>query len=161
MLNKVLPIIIVLIAVGGAGYAAMMMKGGPQPAPKAAADHGTDEVHGVKPEDLAGVGYFDFQRNFLVPVIGDSEVQAIVLMTLSIEMDESAIEEVRGREPRIRDQFMKTLLALSHEGVFDNDITDPATYETIRVRLSRVGQTVVHESVRSVLIVDFGRQDQF
>ncbi len=180
MLNKILPIVITLVAVGGAGFAAMTLKGGPAAVPAAehgeggggqggGGDHGgghggggghgsVKQVHGEA--DTDGVGYFNFRRNFIVPVVGTDRVQALVLLNVSVEMDEVNIDSAQQREPNIRDAFMKSLLAMSHEGLFNQDITDPDVYSEIQQRLLETAKYSIDESVRSILLVDFARQDQ-
>lgn len=175
MLNKILPILITLIAVGGAGFAALQIKGAPQRPEKEVShegghdgggehgggDHGEGGVHKVEAaEPKNQLGYLDFQRNFIIPVVGENRVDALILLTFSIEMDASKIEEARTREPRIRDAFMKTLLTLSHEGVLSQDITDPDVYTIIQERLLATAKSIVDEDVESILLVDFARQDQ-
>lgn len=164
MLNKILPIVITLVAVGGAGFAAMTIKGGPAPAPAKQGDShgdGHGDVKDVQGEEKSsGYGYFNFRRNFIVPVVGSSRVQALILISVSIEMEESKIEEAQTREPNIRDAFMKSLLAMSHEGLFNQDITDPDVYSEIQKRLMETAKTSIDENVKSVLLVDFARQDQ-
>lgn len=176
MLKKLLPILITLIAVGGAGYVALQLKG-PRTVDAAmkareaegggehggGGGHGDDhgkvvKVHGEEEGDA--YGYLDFRRNFIIPVMGDNRVDALVLLTFSVEMEADKIEEARTREPRIRDAFMKQLLSLSHEGVFNQDITDPDVYNVIQERLLETAREVVDENVKSILLVDFARQDQ-
>lgn len=180
MLNKILPIIITLVAVAGAGFAAMTLKGGPAdvPPPAHGDDHAGSDSHGgghgggdhgdshgsvkqVHSEDSTnGLGYFNFRRNFIVPVVDDQRVRALILINVSIEMNESGIEDAQAREPNIRDAFMKTLLAMSHEGMFNQDITNPDVYSEVQARLLETAKLNVDESVRSILLVDYARQDQ-
>lgn len=167
MLNKILPILITIIAVGGAGFAAKTLKGGG--ASQAAIDAHVEAnggkyskgVHHVEGEEkTSGYGYFNFRRNFIIPVVGQSRVEALVLLSVSIEMEESKIENTTTREPTIRDAFMKTLLEMSHEGIFNRDITNPDVYNEIQKRLLETAIITVDEGVRSILLVDFARQDQ-
>lgn len=55
---------------------------------------------------------------------------------------------------------MKTLLEMSHEGIFNRDITNPDVYNEIQKRLLETAIITVDEGVRSILLVDFARQDQ-
>ena len=176
MMKQILPIVITLVAVAGAGFAALTIKGGPATPPEAADGHGGGGGHGdghgggvkkVKGHGDghgggggSGYGYFNFRRNFIVPVIGKERVQALVLISVSIEMPEDKIEEVQTREPNIRDAFMKALLAMSYEGVFNQDITNPDVYNEIQKRLYETAKVSVDKDVKSILLVDFARQDQ-
>lgn len=177
-MKAILPLLLVVLAIGGAGFGAMTLRKG-DAAPAHAADKGHDSakskggghgeakgsdkkgVHEVKGDDATPeTAFFDFSRNFLIPVMEGSSVGAIALVNVSVEIPYAAQESVKSREPRIRDAFMKSFLALSHEGYFAADITDPNVYETIQTRLMETAKATVDPEVRSVLIIDFSRQDQ-
>ncbi|MEM9422662.1 MAG: hypothetical protein AAF986_09175 [Pseudomonadota bacterium] len=163
---NILPIIIVLIAVGGSGFAAMTLRGGDAPSKEASygGDHGKagGGVHDVsaKGEDKVVTGYYKFQRDFIVPVMRKDYVDAVVLISFSVEMNEDEIEKIRPKEPRFRDAFMKTLLGLSHSGLFDSDITAPDVYDTLQSSLSETASSVMGEAAQGIVIVDFARQDR-
>lgn len=167
MLNKVLPIIIVLAAVGGSGFAAMTLRGGSGPEAeestsntKKAAAHG--EVRPVeKDEGAADVGgFFKFQRSFIVPVTSGKVVDSLILLSLNIEISDGDTESFRTKEPKLRDAFMKALLNLSYEGKFDTQITDPAVYTAIQEDLTAAAQSIIGQAAQNVLIIDFAKQNQ-
>ena len=159
-MKKILPILIVLIAVAGSGFAAMKIRGGGgKPEKVAIAEDGT--VHKVHDEEKKGdSAYFKFQRDFIVPVMRGKRVDSIVLLSLTLEMEEDSVEGARLLEPKLRDSFMKALLSLSHDGYFAGDITSPEVYETMQDRLKDAGKAVLDNNIYSVLVVDFARQDQ-
>lgn len=169
-MNKILPLIIVLIAVGGSGFAAMTLRGGGQETAAASGDHGDKngdkkggEVHKVEDKDgssIDSLGYYKFQRDFIVPIMRRNHVDAIVLISFNIEMEQEEMEKVRPKEPKFRDAFMKTLLGLSHDGLFNEDITAPAVFETLQTSLADTAKEVIGESAHGVVIVDFARQDR-
>ena len=162
-MSKILPIIIILIAVGGSGFAAMQLRGG---GPAATAETGEASagatLHTVKEKEEASkpTGYYKFQRDFIVPVMRKNYVDAVVLISFSVEMEEEEIEKIRPKEPRFRDAFMKTLLGLSHDGLFDADITAPEVYETLQTALNDTAAAVMGEASKGIVIVDFARQDR-
>ena len=47
-----------------------------------------------------------------------------------------------------------------NQGLFNQDITDPDVYSEIQQRLLETAKYSIDESVRSILLVDFARQDQ-
>ncbi len=159
-MNKILPLLIVLIAVGGSGFLAMTLRTG-----GGAADQGSDgatgEIYAVEEDEkVKDTDFFKFQRDFVVPVMQGPHVDALILLSLNIEMTPEGIEEIRPKEPKLRDAFMRTLLSMSHEGIFDRDITDPVVYDAIQKRLLETAKNMTGEASYSVLIVDFARQRQ-
>lgn len=168
-MKSILPIILVLLAVGGAGFAAKTVRGAPEVEDGA---HNLEEggVHDPKKAKKAGdkgdgygsgnVAYYRFKRDFIVPVMRGNSVDSLVLLRVSVEMDPDKLEVFRPKEPRIRDAFMQTLLSLSHDGLFKGDITAPNVYQTIQSRLTETANANMDDEAKAVLIVDFARQDQ-
>ncbi|MEM6649927.1 MAG: flagellar basal body-associated FliL family protein [Pseudomonadota bacterium] len=164
-MSKILPLIIVLIAVGASGFAAMTLRGGGEASTgdSATAKGKNGEIHTVEGEtgvDPSQFNYFQFQRNFIVPVTNERTIGSILLLNLSVEIKTSDVEQFRPREPRIRDNFMRTLLGLSHEGYFNGDITAPGVYDEIQNRLTATARASMDDDVNNVLIIDFARQNQ-
>jgi flagellar FliL protein len=156
---RLLPIILVLIAVCGGGGAALFLKRNASPAAAAAEETPVETVKEEK-KKADEVGYMRFQRAFIVPVVEEGGLSSLVLLDLSLEMEKDAAEKARAKEPKLRDVFMRTLIGLSHDGVFAGDITDPQSYEEVRRRLNEAATDTLGESVLSVLIVDYARQER-
>jgi len=180
-MKNIIPIVLVLIAVAGAGFVAKTIRGAPPETdhvegvteggiedPHGGGGHGKGHAKKKKHGDGHGdghggesdIGYYKFARDFIVPVMRGNDVDSLVLLRLSVEMDYNKIEVFRPKEPRIRDAFMQTLLNLSHDGLFSGDITSPDVYETIQHRLIETANGVMDGEAQAVLIVDFARQDQ-
>jgi flagellar basal body-associated protein FliL len=162
-MNKILPLIIILVAIGGSGFAAMTLRGGGEAEAESAHAGGKvlkpgEAGHGGE-KKAASSAFFEFQRDFIVPVMRSGVVDSVVLVRLTLEAPEEKVETMRSREPKIRDAMMKTLLTLSHEGPLKGDITDPEVYTEIQSRLLATAQEVADNEVKAVLIVDFARQD--
>lgn len=130
-------------------------------------EHGSDAVgddhkdghedYGAAPRD--GYYYYDFGRQFVVPVMQNGKVGALVILDINLELDQGDADGMFSMEPKFRDALMRELLALSNEGLFTGQMTDPDRYETIQKSLLRAARTVKDE-VRNVLILDIARQDQ-
>lgn len=164
-MKQLISIVVVLVFVGGAGFAAKTLRGTPTPEDVAEAYVEKVAEKGGKGKDGYGdgesaLGFFKFQRDFIVPVMRRQTVDSLVLLRLSVQMDEGRVEDLRRAEPRIRDAFMKTLMGLSHEGYFAQDITAPEVFEEIQTRLTTTAKETMDNSVQTVLIIDFARQDQ-
>lgn len=115
--------------------------------------------HG-EPAATGSTAYYKFSREFIVPVVSDSNVQSLVILDLNLEIDPNLGESLYAMDPKLRDVVMTELIALSNEGRFARRMTDPSNYAEIRMRLLTAVQTVQAKGVRDVLILDLARQDQ-
>ena len=104
-------------------------------------------------------GFMKFSRQFVVPVVSRNNVTALVIMDLNLELDPSSTESDYAREPKVRDAILKSLLQLSNEGAFGEDILDEENLDQIRERLRASAQTVLGDDVIDVLILNVARQD--
>jgi hypothetical protein len=118
--------------------------------------------HGSK-DDYAESGdteYVKFKRQFVVPVVKNQSVDALILINLGLEVPAKRQDDVFRMEPRFRDAFIRELLQLSDRGYFDEELTSPATYEVLRETLARAAKEIDKEGVKDVLILDLTRQDR-
>ena len=177
MQNIISGIIMVVFVVMGA-VAADFLKGDPAPVAVAegaskdgAKDDYADDSHGdkkkkkgdnVDPSYKKKSGartYFDFGRQFVVPVVEEGKVSALVIMDINLELYESDSDGMYSQEAKFRDAIMRELLSLSNDGAFSGQMTDPAKYEKVQKRLLKASRTVKDE-ITAVLILDIARQEQ-
>jgi len=104
--------------------------------------------------------FLKFKRQFVVPVIGEDRVDALVLLNIGISLSGDVKEDLFQLEPKFRDGFMRELLSMSNAGYFNNELTDPQTYEVLRETLLRAAKDIEEEGVKDILILDFARQDR-
>ncbi|MBB4659633.1 hypothetical protein [Parvularcula dongshanensis] len=154
-MKKLLPALIVLIAVLGGGAGAMMTM---TKKPKAHGEEAKVDVHHAEAPKQAG--YFKFKRPFIVPVVSEEKITSLVMIDLSIEMDAGAAKDYLAREPKVRDGLMRALLGLSNEGYFTGDISNIETYDAVRDRLTEEAKLTLGDTVVSVLILDYARQER-
>lgn len=173
---KLLPLLLALVglAVGtGAGY---FLKPAPKPAemhdthegdgheakddhaPKAD-DHAKDDGHGDPAAADGAVDYVKLNNQFVVPVVENGRVSALVVLSLSLEVEAGGSAAVYEREPKLRDAFLRVLFDHANAGGFRGSFTDTANLATLRVALREAGQSIMGEVVSNVLIVDMMRQD--
>lgn len=167
----ILPILMSISAVGGV-FTANMLNGGSQPAAAAdpaavAHDAKADKKsgghgggHGGDYGDKDSSDYMKFKRQFVVPVMKDQAVEALVLLNLGLDIEESKRDEIFRKEPRFRDAFIRELLQLSDDGYFNAEMTSPDTYEVVREALYRAAKSIQDKGINDVLILDFSRQDR-
>ena len=103
--------------------------------------------------------YFKFGREFVVPIMQDGKVKALVILNLNLEVDDSHIDKLFSLEPKLRDNVMTTLVGLSTDGRTLEDPTNTESYETIRSVVLMNLQSVVSSGIENVLILDMAKQD--
>lgn len=120
-----------------------------------------DESHG-KPSSGSSddFEFLKFKRQFVVPVVGEDRIEALVLLNIGISLSGDVKEELFRYEPKFRDAFMRELLSMSNAGYFNNELTDPQTYEVLRETLLRAAKDIEKDGVKDILILDFARQDR-
>jgi len=80
-------------------------------------------------------------------------------MNFNIELNDAAPANSFNLEPKLRDAFMRSLLNLSNEGVFDDDLTSPETFDYIRETLVGASRGILSQGVENVLILDVAKRD--
>lgn len=183
MKGVIFPVIMAVSAVGGvmsADFARTALGGGGSAEKAASKDaHGKDthaneskDSHGKKDDgahgkaegahNASGEGkeYLNFKRQFVVPVVNNDAVDALILLNIGIETPAGKRDDMYRLEPRFRDAFIRELLQLSDSGYFDSELTSSATYEVIRETLYRAASEINNEGVSDVLILDLSRQDR-
>lgn len=103
--------------------------------------------------------YVKLPNQFVVPVVEDGRVAALVILSLSLEVEPGASEAVFAREPRLRDGFLQVLFDHANAGGFRGTFTDGANLVLLRGALREAAAKVLGGQVRDVLISDIVRQD--
>lgn len=171
----ILPVLLALIGLGGGVGAALFMA----PKEPAAADVALEctcpPVDANAPEQprpiakLAPPGgeenedpafdYVKLNNQFVVPVVKEGRVAALVAMSLSVEVKAGGREAVFTREPKLRDTFLQVLFEHANAGGFDGNFTTHTNMATLRRSLVLSARTILGDSVTDILIQDIARQD--
>jgi flagellar protein FliL len=159
MIKKLLPILLALIGAGAGVGAGIALRPAPPPpseeqlkaAEKAAA------AEEIDPENLPE--YVKLNNQFIVPVVKDQRVAAMVIMALSLEVAKGTTAEVYAREPKLRDAFLQILFEHANAGGFDGSFTDGDNLRLLRVAFLEAAQKVLGDKVSDVLINEIARQD--
>jgi flagellar FliL protein len=166
------PIILAVFAAGGVIAADTVRGDAPAPAADGShgtdsADHGGDDSHGegdsgdhADEEGADDTDFINFKRQFVVPVLKDNAVEALILINLGLEVPAAERDNMFRLEPRFRDAFIRELLQLSDDGYFDQELTSPDTYEVLRETLSRAANDISDGGIKDILILDLSRQDR-
>jgi flagellar FliL protein len=175
MLRKLFPILLALVGLGGGIGAGIFLR--PAPAvddhaaaetTEAGADAGTEGEHASADDDApAEEGedaenapeYVKMNNQFVVPVVEDRRVAAMVVLSLSLEVETGNTETVYQREPKLRDVFLQVLFDHANTGGFSGSFTDGSNLIVLRTSLKEAAALVLGTVVKDVLITDIARQD--
>lgn len=119
----------------------------------------TKNAPSVKAEEGAGFEYVKLPNQFVVPVVQDGRVEALVVMSLSLEVLTGHGEFVYSREPKLRDGFLKALFDHANLGGFSGNFTASERIDLLRQSLLAEAKGALGSKVNSVLITDFARQE--
>jgi hypothetical protein len=118
-----------------------------------AGDESHSEGEGTGPE------YVKLNNQFVVPVVEKGRVSAMVVLSLSLEVDPGNTEAVFQREPKLRDVFLQVMFDHANVGGFSGSFTDGSNLVVLRTSLKEAAALVLGTAVRDVLITDIARQD--
>lgn len=180
MLRLLVPLLLALIGTAlGAGAGLMLSKGGDEhavavrddghAAPSAAdgdthgyaslAHPGADS-QGLDQETAAGdVEFVKLNNQFVVPVVEDRTVAALVVLSLSLEVTLGTRAEIYQMEPKLRDAFLQVLFDHANAGGFRGQFTSSVNMDALRSALREVAMRTGGGDIHDVLIVDLVRQD--
>ncbi len=179
MIRKLLPILLALVGLGGGVGAGLFLRpaaeaGDPAMAgdsehaeeePAAdnghadpAAEEGSDETADAGHEE-SGPEYVKMNNQFVVPVVIDGRVDALVVLSLSLEVEAGNTEAVYLREPKLRDTFLQVMFDHANVGGFSGSFTDGSNLIVLRTSLKEAAAMIMGTVVRDVLITDIARQD--
>ncbi|SFI13675.1 hypothetical protein [Albimonas pacifica] len=180
-MKKLIPVILALIGLGGGLFAGQMLRPPPEPEagadpaaaasteggePAAAGDHGgggAAPAHSDGPPppydpDLQRE-YAKLDRQFIAPIVEHEEVAALLILTLSIEVDAGQTAVVFEREPKLRDRFLKVLFRHAQSGAFNGAFTAAPVMDDLRGSLLEAARSVLGPMAHDVLVTDIIRQD--
>lgn len=186
MKKLLLPLILLLFGIGGGVGAGIFLipppveeamatsPCGDVPMPEVAAENAmapegadaelgaTPAEEGAEPVDAGAATGFEYVRmsnQFVVPVVKDGAVKAMVVLTIGVEVTVGTQNEVFTYEPKMRDVFLQVLFDHANSGGFDGQFTSAENMRNLRRALRLAGQEAVGEQVHDVLITDIVRQD--
>lgn len=164
MKKLILPIILLVGGTAGGAAAGLLLL------PPAAADDATEPTAVCpSPETQADMplapvhetpsAFVPLNNQFIVPLLDQGSVGALVILSLSVEVAEGGEDPVLVAEPRLRDAFLQVLFDHANTGGFAGTFTATETMRSLRLSLNAAAEEVLGETIRNVLIVDIVRQD--
>lgn len=178
---KLLPILLLVLGLAAGAGAGYVLRPPPEPA-----EHAADDAHGGTPEgdhDIAGIGHgavdphaaADAQghyapasgetetvrlpNQFVVPLIVEGRVQAMVVIGLALELDAGHGFELARSEPRLRAVFLQLLFDHANIGGFSGIFTSGEALLSLRRILRDAARVEIGPEVHDILITELLRQD--
>lgn len=169
-MKLILPLILLLIGTGGGVAAGLFLMPAPaKPHDEAMSgpcgplpdEHATDmaEDGQTPPETLADTEFARLNNQFVVPVVTDGAVKALVVVSLSVEVPTGEQETVFEQEPKLRDAFLQVLFDHANLGGFDGQFTATSNMRNLRTALRNAARDAIGNQVNDVLILELVRQD--
>ncbi|MEM1430646.1 MAG: flagellar basal body-associated FliL family protein [Pseudomonadota bacterium] len=170
MAKLVLPLILALAGVGAGVGAGAYFKPAPEEEKDARAEPAlADKDMALDPQteptpdrDRPPLEERDFVRinnQFVVPVLEDGRVTALVVLSISLETHVGMRQVVFAREPKLRDALLQVMFDHANAGGFSGNFTRADRIEILRRNLWEAARPVLGPDVYDVLITDIARQD--
>ena len=166
MIKKLLPILLIVIGISGGVGAGVALRPAPEDIvvlnPCGEAEHQVDTGHSGTEDPKAALDtreYVKLNNQFVVPVVEDEKVTALVVMSLSVEVGPGQKESVYEREPKLRDSFLQVLFDHANMGGFRGAFTSANNMDVLRRSLNEVAKKLMGGVISDVLIIDIARQD--
>jgi flagellar protein FliL len=151
-MRKLLPVLLALIGLGIGIGAGIFLRPAPMEDTEATEEMAPEEP--VEPPE-----FVKLSNQFVIPVLVDGRIDAMVIMSINLEVTAGSTEAVFLLEPKLRDGFLQVLFNHANAGGFRGSFTDGANMVNLRTALMEVATRILGDKVKDVLIVDIGRQD--
>lgn len=157
-MKKILPILLALIGTGAGIGAGMFMKNDAPNEETVACSEPADDIIAEAAPSLE-LEFVKLNNQFVVPLVGENRVHAMMVMALSLEAAPGNREKIYAIEPKLRDQFLQVMFDHANVGAFDGNFTNSNSLDVLRRGLLDATQGLLGKTVTDVLITDIARQD--
>lgn len=160
MLKKVMPILALLLGLVGGAASAVLLAPSDTELP-VAGEHIAANDLGSDHTDQGDLEIVKLPSQFVVPVIIDNRVRAMVILTVALEVAAGDGDTVRALEPKLRDEFLAELFNLAAMDGFRDELLTRQTLELVKRALTERTREVIGTKTVNVLITDMARQDTY
>ncbi|GHF01911.1 flagellar basal body-associated protein FliL [Aliiroseovarius zhejiangensis] len=164
-MGKIIPVLLALVGLVAGGAAGYVLK--PAPEPELASPCGDAAVENADHTPAATTAdvevdseFVKINNQFVIPIMKDEKVTALVVMSLSLDVAAGNRETVYLREPKLRDEFLQVMFNHANSGGFDGVFTQTSRLTSLRRALREVATGILGEIVHDVLVTNLVRQDQ-
>ncbi|KUP94760.1 flagellar basal body-associated protein FliL [Tritonibacter horizontis] len=171
-MSKLLPILMLIIGLGGGIGAGIMLAPPPEEMEHAMAGdaEGHDKTSGEMDEDHADdTGdsgeettpneFIKINSQFVIPVVERDQLASLVVVSLSLETKPGMASKVHSFEPKLRDVFLRVLFDHANMGGFRGAFTRSEVLDPLRTSLREEGRRYLGKDLIDVLILEITRQD--
>ncbi|WP_170327815.1 flagellar basal body-associated protein FliL [Ruegeria arenilitoris] len=170
-MKKLLPVIFLLVGLGAGIGAGVMLSPSES---KEAAKQEKSEPKAEKPKEKSAKAkdgkagkkdkpsdyeYLKLTKQFVVPVVDSERIEALVTMSLSLEITPGMTEAFYAVEPKLRDGFLQVMFDHANTGGFDGAFTESDNLKVLRKALLETARRDLGDDVSQVLIMSVSRQD--
>ena len=154
-----IPLILLVVGTGAGAGAGLLLK----PAPEETAMPecpDPETMTAAAPVDITTEReYAKLNNQFVVPVVTDGRVEALVVMSLNLEVTTGSRTAIFAAEPKLRDRFLQVMFDHANTGGFSGNFTTGSNMRLLRDELLRAARDISGDRVTDVLVIDIVRQD--
>ncbi len=164
-MGKIIPIIMVVLGISGGIGAGLALRPAPAEYSEMPNPCGevTSQTHASGAEKMAeepsDLEYVKLNNQFVVPVVSTNRVDALIVVSLSVEVPQGRKEEIYAREPKLRDAFLQVFFDHANMGGFKGTFTNSNNMDILRRALLETAHDIGGDLITDVLIMDIARQD--
>ena len=170
-MKKLLPILLAVIGLAGGIGAGAFLKPAPEVVEAPACDPEAEDCADDNTAQYAATAvmepydpdkqwdYVKMPKQFVVPIIKKERVSALVVLSLSLEVEQGTSEAVLARVPKLKDGFLQVLFAHANSGGFNGAFTTGQSMKDLRGSLNEVARQYLGDSVNDVLIEEIVKQE--
>lgn len=169
-MKKLLPVIIAIVGLAGGIGAGAFLRPAPEVAAAPECDPATEDCSPEAAEYAASAvvevydaqkawDYVKLPKQFVIPIIKRERVSALVVLSLSLEVEPGNSDAVLARAPKLKDGFLQVMFAHANSGGFDGAFTTGQSMKDLRAALNVVAQRYLGETVNDVLIEEIVKQE--
>ena len=125
--------------------------------PAEAMDHAETVPHRADPDHPSE--FVRLSNQFVVPIVSGGRTEALIVLSLTIEVAEGQTEAVHTREPRLRTAFLQVMFNHANSGGFAGNFTTSRNVDVLHEALLAEARGQLGAVVLDVLITDMVRQD--
>ena len=156
MKAALIPILLSLVGLGIGAGVGFMLHTPEAPDPELVAQ-ALEQQEG--PDEEAGAEFVRLNNQFVVPVVKDGRVTALVVTSLQLQVATGTTDAVYEIEPRIRDLFLQVLFDHANAGGFDGNFTEVGQRKILRRNLLEAGRQELGDDLQDILFQNLDRQD--
>jgi hypothetical protein len=157
-LKFIIPLVGLLLG-SGAGVGAGLVLA-PTPAPETEASEAeASKAPEAKAAEEAPVELVSLNNQFVVPVTDGERVNALVVLSIGLEVTGGQSAAIYSHEAKLRDIFLQVLFEHANMGGFSGAFTNARNLDLLRQSLYDAATQEMGDQIKGILITDLARQD--